>query len=51
MTWGSITTSLLHNISVNLMTHHFTVISSVFIFMREHMEGGALPEIMTSQVV
>lgn len=51
MTWGSITTSLLPSISMNPVTHHFTVISGVFKnVVREHMEGRVLPEKMTSQI-
>lgn len=51
MTWRFTTTSLLPNISVNLMTHHVTIRSSVVTFMGEHMEGKALLEMMTSQIV
>lgn len=51
MTWGSMTPSLLPNISVNLMAHYFIVRCSVFItLLKDDMEGKALPEMMISQI-
>ena len=49
MTWGSITTSSLPKVSVNLMTHHFTVRSCFNHFEKENMEGRNMPEMMTFQ--
>lgn len=49
MTWGSITTSPLPKVSVNLTTYHFTARSCFNHFAKENTEGGNMPEMMTFQ--